>query len=156
MKLLYVWHRRKERSTHSSWGLVAPISLDTQSGAQRAHASETIHAYCVNHSLNLVSLIILPPQSPGCHDSEWRPPITDDTINARPGDGLALTMWGRNVGHSMMEPVLVVEDYIDLLSKTAGRVIMLSACVHNERSGARFVRVAGRTAHPIFSRLHSA
>ncbi|KAJ3492339.1 hypothetical protein NLI96_g55 [Meripilus lineatus] len=29
--LLYVWHKKKERSGHPAWGLVAPIVLDTQS-----------------------------------------------------------------------------------------------------------------------------
>lgn len=133
-KLLYVWHKKKEQSAHTSWGLVAPISLDTESGAQRAHASETIHAYCVNHSLNLVSLIILPPPSPACDDTSNRR-YMDGTINTVSEGSLAPTMWGRNVGHSVMEPILVVEDYIDLLSKTSGRVVMLSACSHDECLG---------------------
>ncbi|KAJ3551531.1 hypothetical protein NM688_g4648 [Phlebia brevispora] len=129
VKLLYIWHKKKEQSTHGSWGLVAPISLDTESGAQRAHASDTIHAYCVDHALNLVSLIILPPSSSMSEGASSHKHM-DEEITAASNESLAFATRG-NVAHAIIEPILVVEDYVDLLKKTSGRVIMLSVCTHD-------------------------
>ncbi len=113
---------------HGPWGLVAPIALDTESGAQRAHASETIHAYCTDHSLNLVSLIILPPCYPVADKSATNHTHMDEEITAVQTASLAFATRSRTMAHIMMEPILVVEDYVDLLMKSYGRVIMLSSC----------------------------
>ena len=109
--------------------------MDTESGAQRAHASETIHAYCMDHSLNLVSLIILPPCHPGTDESASKHTRVEEEITAVPTACLALGTRSRRMAHAMMEPILVVEDYVDLLTKTAGRVIMLSTCARVGRLG---------------------
>ncbi len=153
-KLLYIWHKKKQQYAHSSWGLVAPISLDTQSRAQRAHASETIHAYCANHSLHLVAVIVLPQPSPARGNSSNR----RHTINSPSNGSLEQDMWEHSVGHLghlMMEPILMVEDYIDMLKKTSGRVIMLSICLYNqcpcEYVPSRFLGVS-----PIFSGIFTA
>ena len=150
VQLLYLWHRKKERSTHS-WGLVAPISLDTESAEQRAHASDTVHAYCLNHSLKLASLIVLPPSAPSVEDTSSRP-HSKDTLTAHPAEGLMHSMWKHYTAHSMMEPVLVVEDYVDLLRKASGRVVMLSTCAQPECTGQcerRFITEIALITHVI-------
>ncbi|KAI0687130.1 hypothetical protein BC835DRAFT_1550884 [Cytidiella melzeri] len=127
--LLYAWHKRKERSTHTSWGLVAPISCDTKSGAQRTHAFETVHAYCVKHSLNLVALVVLSPSSPAKRE-EYRHRLSKPAAHLELRNVYPSTDWNSIDGLSWIEPILVIEDYIDMLSEASGRVVLLS---HGQR-----------------------
>lgn len=132
-KLLYVWHKKKENSGHSGWGLVAPIALDTQSGAQRTRASETIHAYCENHSLHLVSLVVL---SPHPETSAWNEATSyrdqsPEIIASKRRSDRDLTealMWGDIVSQSIKGPLLLVQDYVEMLTEASGRVIVISTC----------------------------
>ena len=48
-----------------------------------------------------------------------------------------------------MEPVLVLEDYIDLLRRTSGRVIMLSACIYNECLSEYNINISIRYSHHV-------
>lgn len=137
--LLYVWHRKKEESKHSSWGIVAPIALDTESGAQRRRASETIQAFCIKNSLHLVSLIVL---SPDTTTTRWhnlttrgdKATLSEPPTAKRPADReLAQTLvFSDSVARLIKEPVVVVQDYIELLSEAAGRVIVVSSCSHRD------------------------
>ncbi|KAI0093567.1 hypothetical protein BDY19DRAFT_902342 [Irpex rosettiformis] len=128
--LLYAWHKRKERSTHTSWGLVAPISCDMSSGAQRTHAFETVQAYCVRHSLNLTALVAIYPSSPAKR-KDVRHEVTDSRAQKfELRDVLSSPLWTSPNQLSLIETVHVVEDYVGMLSKTSGRVIMLA---HGER-----------------------
>lgn len=128
-----MWHKEKERSGHPAWGLVAPIVLDTQSGTQRTRASETIHAYCDNHSLYLAALVIL---SPHPETSAWNEPASPKdqspvimTSKRRSDRDLTeALMWGDIVSQSIKEPVLLAQDYVEMLSEASGRVIVISTC----------------------------
>ncbi|KAI0341758.1 hypothetical protein BDW22DRAFT_1358624 [Trametopsis cervina] len=122
--LLFAWHRRKEKLPHTSWGLVAPILLDMRSGVQRTHAFETVHAYCVKHSLNLAALIVLVPASAAKrkeHGSR-HPNVSMDLAHP---DEHPSTQEAPET-QSLMDPVLVIEDYIDMLALAAGRVVFLT------------------------------
>lgn len=133
--LLYVWHRKKEESQHSSWGLVAPIALDTESGAQRRRASETIQAFCTKNSLHLVSLIVLAPDTTS---TRWHNVISRDhkantsdvpTPKRLADRELARTLvFSDTMARLIKESIVVVQDYIELLSEAAGRVIVVTPC----------------------------
>lgn len=105
--------------------MVAPITLDMQSQTQRTHASETIHAYCLNHALHLVALIVLPQTSPA-HPSpaSRRQPAKPSSVESR-----AFTMWDNELHGSPIEPVAIVSEYFDLLIKSYGRVILMATCL---------------------------
>ncbi|OBZ75431.1 hypothetical protein A0H81_04125 [Grifola frondosa] len=97
--LLYEWHNKRKKSEHSPWGLVAPIVLDTGSASQRAHAFETVHAYCAAHALHLVSLIVSPPCAP-LYPWELAPPRNPQTSRkhdaGKPSDNTraSIALWG--------------------------------------------------------------
>lgn len=57
--------------------MLAPIVLDMNSGAQRAHAVETVDAYCATHNLHLVAVIVLPPSAPV---RMWEPVVCASTL----------------------------------------------------------------------------
>lgn len=140
LKLLYVWHKKKESSCQTAWGLVAPIVLDDQSSAQRTRAAETIHAYCENHSLYLTTLVIFSPhtKAPPCREAtssrDQLPEIT--TYKRRSDRDLAeALMWGDIVSQSIKEPILLVQDYVEMLTGASGRVIVISTCPDQYPSG---------------------
>ena len=76
--------------------MVAPITLDMLSATQRIHASETVHAYCQDHALQLCALIVLPPTSPARRSTSIRQ-HTHLPIKATKEEGLALAMWEKDV-----------------------------------------------------------
>jgi len=133
--LLYAWHKRKERSDHP-WGLVAPIALDMTSAADRKRASETIRAYCATHSLQLVALISLSPpaHSPGSSDTASSQntastPASKAQLKRRATKDFSQALiWGDMVAQSVREPIVMFQDYIDMLARVSGRIIMLSTC----------------------------
>ena len=125
LKLLYAWHKKKERSTHMSWGTLVPISFDTKSEAQRAHAFETVHAYCVKHSLNMAALIVLWPPSPVKRNDSSYNRKSDISIKLDHRDSIS-SSWECADAHFLMESILVIQDYVNMLAKAAGRVIFLS------------------------------
>ena len=148
-RLIQDWHQRIKRSGHSPspWGLVAPIVLDMTSSTQRIRAVETVEAYCATHSLHLVAVIVQP--APG-FTSTWEPPFprsprltpippptpihTDVThtsthLASKPGrEGLDVTAWGGVVSQCLVQPISIVQDYMDLLAAATGRVVLLHAC----------------------------
>ncbi|GJE95172.1 hypothetical protein PsYK624_113530 [Phanerochaete sordida] len=132
LSLLYAWHTKKERSPAAHWGTVAPITLDTHSAAQRTHAAETVHAYCEDHALQLCALIVLPAApSPARRGPGSRAP-------PKPGadGGRAAAMWGGGLEAAAREPLAIVRDYSDLLTRAAGRVVLMSRCVAHNAAGA--------------------
>ncbi|RPD66322.1 hypothetical protein L226DRAFT_195573 [Lentinus tigrinus ALCF2SS1-7] len=114
-RLIQDWHQRIKRSgrSPSPWGLVAPIVLDMTSSTQRIRAVETVGAYCATHSLHLVAVIVQP--APGF-------------IMSKPSrEGLDVTAWGDVVGRCLVQPISLVQDYMELLAAATGRVILLHA-----------------------------
>ena len=127
-QLLYVWHHEKKKQPNLSWGDLAPIPLDTLSKFDREHACETIKAYCVKHSLNLVALISLPFVPPN-HDSTRN--IEDLQSPSRPPDFLPLIfakeeLWQEVMECEVSELVALTRDYIEMLQKASGRVVVVS------------------------------
>ncbi|KAI0807401.1 hypothetical protein C8Q74DRAFT_59910 [Fomes fomentarius] len=112
--LIQEWHTRIKRSGHSAtpWGLLAPIVLDMTSHAQRTRAFETVDAYCATHTLYLVAVIVLPA-----------PKFITRT-------GLNISAWGDVVRECLVEPISVVQDYVNLLTAASGRVVLLLASGH--------------------------
>ncbi|KIP08165.1 hypothetical protein PHLGIDRAFT_389624 [Phlebiopsis gigantea 11061_1 CR5-6] len=110
--------------------MVAPITLDMHSETQRAHASETVHAYCLNSALHLVALIVLPHSSPASRASRLR---RRHTQPVKPG--LAFPMWNSSeLVSSTLEPLIIVGDYFNLLMKSSGRVVVMSRCFPTSKS----------------------
>lgn len=106
--------------------MLAPIALDTSSAAQRGHASETIHTFCMNHSLSLVALIVLLPSSPvNVNRFVGRLAITG-ALGSR---GHAFTMREGEIPQpSPLEALSVARDYVDLLVAASGRVVFVASC----------------------------
>ncbi|KAI0065487.1 hypothetical protein BV25DRAFT_1821905, partial [Artomyces pyxidatus] len=128
--LLYIWHNRKERARSLPWGLIAPMSLDVWSRNQRARVHETIEAFCRDHTLQLVALVI-------CHAPEdikssshhvmqgllFEPHIdqtTDECVD--PED-----TWRGIILSGLTEPLLMIYDYLKMLREASGRVIIVSS-----------------------------
>ncbi|TCD66681.1 hypothetical protein EIP91_001035 [Steccherinum ochraceum] len=136
-QLLYSWHKKKERS-NIPWGLIAPIALDMTSGADRKRASETVKAYCTNHSLQLVALISLSPPTAQPQSSDEDSSSAQCTASAEPSspsthlkprstkDFSQALIWGDMVAQSVREPIVMFQDYIDMLSRVSGRIVMVS------------------------------
>jgi hypothetical protein len=105
------------------------------SKADRLHAYETVKAYCSDHSLHLVALIMFPPTYespsepilPGSADNPHDPSIPF------PRKFLPLSLskddiWRDTVSHEITELVLIIQEYIRLLQKSSGRIIVVSGC----------------------------
>ena len=45
-------------------------------------------------------------------------------------------MWGDMVAQSVREPIVIFQDYIDMLAKVSGRIIMISSS-NSEMSSSR-------------------
>lgn len=132
--------------------MVAPITLDTHSAAQRTDASETVHAYCQDHSLQLCALIVLPATSP----ARCSPGVLEHTnlpIKATPEDGLAFAMWEEDVESASWEPLTTMRDYFDLLMRASGRVILMSRCLPYSKS-SDLLQWAPLLIHSSRSRWH--
>ncbi|KAL6305375.1 hypothetical protein BKA93DRAFT_779621 [Sparassis latifolia] len=136
-KLLYEWQLRKKQSETSAWGDIAPIVSDLGSAAQRKSAFETVHAYCVGRSLRLVTLILAPPhaplhwwESPQSHSSQITAADHSQPMRTviTQGDLTQSLLWADRVKHSIMEPILVIRDYVDMLVASSGRLILISGC----------------------------
>ncbi|KAI0372840.1 hypothetical protein BV20DRAFT_963243 [Pilatotrama ljubarskyi] len=135
--LIQEWHKRIKRSGRSPWGLVAPIVLDMNSGAQRAHAVETVDAYCVTHNLHLVAVIVLPTNAP----ASPKPLASGPT---------GVSAWAEIVRRCLVDPISAVHGYSSLLAAASGRVVLLlasgdqvgrdSAQLAALESAARFLR----------------
>ncbi|KAL1944619.1 hypothetical protein VTO73DRAFT_3049 [Trametes versicolor] len=138
--LIQEWHKRIKRSGRSPrWGLLAPIVLDMNSGAQRAHAVETVDAYCATHNLHLVAVIVLPPSAPA-------PPQPQPLA----GGAADVAAWAEVVRRCLVAPISVVHGYSKLLAAASGRVVLVlasgdqlemrSAHLHALESAAQFLR----------------
>ncbi len=101
----------------------------SESGVARTHAFETVHAYCDKHLLKLTALIVLSPSSVTRRQefrhrsSYWR--AQSQLLGVRPS-----ALWSSGDDLTMIETIPIVEDYVEMLSKASGRVILLS---HEER-----------------------
>ncbi|KAH9951958.1 hypothetical protein B0H21DRAFT_715043 [Amylocystis lapponica] len=125
-QLLYEWHFKRKRSQRSaSWGLIAPIILETGSEAQREHAFETVHAYCTAHSLHLVATIISPSNAP----------LGQTTL-------MDILNWGDVAERSLKEPIHVAQGCVDMLSSSSGRMILVSGCKSPSQIEGAFSSVA--------------
>lgn len=140
-QILYAWHLKKERSPNHSWGLIAPIVVDVTSKADRLRAFETVKAYCSDHALNLVALIIFPPtyQGPSEPSSPHLTEIPLDFPKLIPQKLLPLNLakddvWQDSVFREVTEPVLIAQEYVRLLRKSSGRVIIVSGCTEGRFS----------------------
>ncbi|KAI0362319.1 hypothetical protein OH77DRAFT_1416564 [Trametes cingulata] len=135
--LIQEWHQRIKRSGRSPWGLVAPIVLDMNSGTQRAHAVETVDAYCATHNLHLVAVIVLPTSAP----TPPKPLTSGPT---------GVSAWAEIVRRCLVDPISAVHGYSSLLAAASGRVVLLlasgdqvgrnSAHLSALESAARFLR----------------
>ncbi|KAH8106767.1 hypothetical protein BXZ70DRAFT_1027556 [Cristinia sonorae] len=131
--LLYQWHKKKEQSSRV-WGLVAPIALDITSATDRKRASETVKAYCTSHSLQLVALISLAQPSFPSTYSDPVPEINASSSTTTPTqlkrrstkDFSHALVWGDMVAQSIREPIVIFQDYIEMLARVSGRIIMVS------------------------------
>jgi len=134
--ILYSWHLKKERSPDHPWGLIAPIIVDISSKTDRLRAYETVKAYCSDHSLHLTALIAFPPtyenlseltfpHSAGPHSQE---PPTNLHPKFLPLSISKDDVWQDSVFREITEPVLIIQDYIRLLKKSSGHVIIVSGC----------------------------
>ncbi|OJT14627.1 hypothetical protein TRAPUB_8873 [Trametes pubescens] len=141
-ELIQEWHKRIKRSGRSPrWGLLAPIVLDMNSGAQRAHAVETVDAYCATHNLHLVAVIVLPSSAPA-------PPRPEPQPLA--GGAADVAAWADVVRRCLVAPIAVVHGYSKLLAAASGRVVLVlasgdqlgmhSAHLHALESAAQFLR----------------
>lgn len=108
--------------------MLAPITLDMHSATQRAHASETVHAFCLSHALHLVALIVLPHSSPALRASRLRRRQHPQPVKRNEED-LAFPMWDEELVSATLEPIAIVRDYFDLLMKASGRVVVMSRCL---------------------------
>ncbi|KII88670.1 hypothetical protein PLICRDRAFT_41875 [Plicaturopsis crispa FD-325 SS-3] len=142
--LLYSWHIQKGRFPNRPWGLVAPISLDISSKSHRQHAYETIKAYCSDHLLHLAALVVLPPTPDDMpsRTASQRHAATSSTDlglsesrNYLPVFLAKDSAWKSLVTREVTEPVLLLRDYIKLLRKSAGRIIMVSGCSDSSITG---------------------
>jgi hypothetical protein len=129
--LLYAWHHQKT-SSDRPWGNVAPIYLDTLSKPERLRAYQTIKAYCASYSLHLVALINLPP-APKYYD---HPGTSSRTIYADQTSRKCLPlilakdeMLQEIVASEVTEVVLVAKDYLKMVRKSSGRVVVVSGCL---------------------------
>ena len=123
--------------------MLAPIALDAHSGTQRRHASETVHAYCLDHALQLSALIFLPQASPAPQnaDSGRQRPHYPIKSSGTPDKASTHGLWEKEVEHLSMQPIAIVADYFDLLVKASGRVIMISRCLRNGESEDGYSRM---------------
>jgi hypothetical protein len=136
MQLLHAWHHKKKDASNKPWATIVPISLDTLSEHDRARACETVKAYCSSNSLRLVALICMPPASERAADPSlthmlYSPPITDTNPSSQKFLPLILAkedVWKDLAAREVLEPVLITRDYIKLLRRWSGRVIVVSGC----------------------------
>ncbi|KAI9446425.1 hypothetical protein H4582DRAFT_560210 [Lactarius indigo] len=141
--LLYIWHNRKERSRSIPWGLVAPMQLNMWSRSQRQVVHETVWAHCNAYDLRLVALII-------SHDSKSHPgtgPLPIDALDATVGTDeshLGEDAWRNTVLEDVTEPVLMANDYRELLAEASGRIVILSNFA--DSTPLALLSLAGRAA----------
>ena len=109
--------------------------VDVTSKADRFRASETVKAYCTDHALNLVALIAFPPTYLGPSEltSSHLTETPLDFPTLMPQKFLPLNLakddvWQDSVFREVAEPVLMTQEYIRLLRKYSGRVIIVSGC----------------------------
>ncbi|CCL99329.1 uncharacterized protein FIBRA_01347 [Fibroporia radiculosa] len=134
--LMYEWHKVRKKSGNTAWGLIAPISLDLGDTSQHAHVFETIHAYCGTHSLRLVNVIMLLPQTQFVQDSFASYVAHHANVSSQRRDWNVIdtdTMksWDDSFKWAVTEPVLVVQNCLDSLVASSGRVVMISECRDN-------------------------
>ncbi|KAI0050904.1 hypothetical protein FA95DRAFT_1555169 [Auriscalpium vulgare] len=127
--LLYMWHNRKERSRPLPWGLIAPMSLDVFSRSQRERAHETVKAYCDDHALALVALIVcpIPERSRNSPSKLFLHSLIRKPLPAHQTYDVFEDTWRKCVLAGITEPTLVAYDYTGLLRKAFGRVIVVSS-----------------------------
>ncbi|TBU35793.1 hypothetical protein BD309DRAFT_859527 [Dichomitus squalens] len=85
-----------------------------KSDAQRTRAVETVDAYCVAHHLHLVALVVLP-------SSVSSPPVAKPLQDFQFG----VSAWCEVLRECLVEPVSLVQDYVDTLTAASGRVVMV-------------------------------
>jgi hypothetical protein len=115
---------------------MTPMSLDPSSTADRAHAYETIEAYCSRHALQLVALISCP-----CVDDSFTNIIRRSSSPAHnssqkiPSLSLASDdAWKELVAREITEPILLARDFVRMLRTSSGRIILVSTCSNSNLS----------------------
>ena len=107
--------------------------VDISSNADRLRAYETVKAYCSDHSLHLTALIAFPPTY------ENPPEITSPhSADSFPQDNIPFRflplsiakpdVWQDSVFREITEPVLIIQQYTQMLKKSSGHVIVVSGC----------------------------
>ncbi|KAL4269415.1 hypothetical protein AB1N83_003048 [Pleurotus pulmonarius] len=123
-EILRLWHHRQVMLPRVSWGLVAPITANLTNPEDRGRVCGTIKSYCVQHSLNLVSVIYL-HQNPlvkgpkSLFSTSLR--SGNYTGDQRDTDGLH-----KSILADIMDPYLSLTDFFPQLSTSSGNIIMVS------------------------------
>ncbi len=107
-----------------SWGLVAPITANLTNPEDRGRVCGTIKSYCVQHSLDLVSVIYL-HQNPLVKGPKSLLSTTlrsgSYSSDQRDTDGLR-----KSILADIMDPYLSLTDFFPQLSTSSGNIIMVS------------------------------
>ncbi|KAI0332105.1 hypothetical protein GY45DRAFT_1321406 [Cubamyces sp. BRFM 1775] len=93
------------------------------SGTERAHAFETVDAYCTTHDLHLAAVFVLSATAP----APLKPAISGRTD---------VSAWAKTVRQCLVDPITVVQDYAPLLATASGRVVVLLASGDQEGMGS--------------------
>jgi len=107
--------------------------VDVSSQADRLRAYETIKAYCSDHLLHLVALILFPPEyeSPSEPISPKSATIFQELSTSCKFislNQLKDVIWHNTVFREITELVLITQEYIRLLRNSGGRIIVISGC----------------------------
>ncbi|EJF66021.1 hypothetical protein DICSQDRAFT_165719 [Dichomitus squalens LYAD-421 SS1] len=94
-----------------------------KSDAQRTRAVETVDAYCVAHHLHLVALVVLPSSVSSPHAAKTLQSIQEDLH-------FGVSAWCEVLRECLVEPVSLVQDYVDTLTAASGRVVMVLSSDH--------------------------
>ncbi|KAL0947415.1 hypothetical protein HGRIS_013528 [Hohenbuehelia grisea] len=158
--LLYHWHHLKERSPRSAWGLIAPINMDPRSKLDRSKAYETVHAYCFEHSLGLIGLIDLPHRRD--ERDEIATPLTTSSTSTSSSERVSPEYTLSNgaplrevIYNDITLPCLIAQDYLSLLSRSSGRLIVVSGVAESNWFHFRAsMRLRRATSQILRDRLH--
>ncbi|CAL1704996.1 unnamed protein product [Somion occarium] len=125
--LVYEWHKKKERSPSMPWGVIAPIVLDTQSGPERYRAAETVQAYCMNNSLHLSAVVFLATDdlSVSLNDDTCQTISPYASKSPWNSNRAQASIWADAAAQTFKDPIIITQDYVEMLAEAAGRVILV-------------------------------
>ena len=115
-----------------SWGMIAPIMVDTHLSTDRHRVVETVHAFCSKGSLRLSALVFLPSHDPQGTEAYPKGAGTSnlfvsktvmDSTKARVG------LWADAAAYELREILLFAQDFFEMLMHARGRVVFLKLSI---------------------------